>query len=131
MTFEKLAKKCIGVAFILAFTVLAAGCATSGRDVPDAPDVVAIQQTARSGELSRLQHHLDDNPALANAARNEDHKTPLYWAARNGHSDIVEILIRNGANVNAKASRRSALMAARQEGRSEIYELLEKHGAKE
>ena len=30
--------------------------------------------------------------------------TPLYVASQNGHSDIVNILIRNGADVNMAAN---------------------------
>ena len=28
--------------------------------------------------------------------------TPLYWAAYNGHTDSVALLVKNGANVNMK-----------------------------
>ena len=30
----------------------------------------------------------------------QDGATPLYVASNNGHSDVVNILIRNGADVN-------------------------------
>ena len=32
-------------------------------------------------------------------------QTPLHWAAENGKGDVVEILLRNGANVNEKEVR--------------------------
>ena len=32
----------------------------------------------------------------------QDHRTPLHWAARSYHTDIVKILIEKGADVNAK-----------------------------
>ena len=32
----------------------------------------------------------------------QDHQTPLHWAASEGHTDIVKIMIEKGADVNAK-----------------------------
>ena len=29
-------------------------------------------------------------------------KTALHWAAENGHVDVVQVLVANGVNVNAK-----------------------------
>ena len=33
------------------------------------------------------------------------HKTPLHYAAENGHKECIEILIQNGADVNLKEVR--------------------------
>ncbi len=37
--------------------------------------------------------------------------TPLHFAARNGDNDTVELLIKNGANVNAQSEYVCALVA--------------------
>ena len=34
----------------------------------------------------------------------QDGATPLFIASQNGHSDVVNILIRNGADVNMAAN---------------------------
>ena len=31
-------------------------------------------------------------------------KTPMHWAAKNGHTEILEILLENKADVNARDS---------------------------
>lgn len=58
--------------------------------------------------------------------------TPLYWAAKRGHKDIVELLINNGANVNPRTKRgKTPLSAAIKKGRRAVAELLWEHGARE
>ena len=36
----------------------------------------------------------------ARAARQDDGRTALFWAARNGHMDIARLLLERGADVN-------------------------------
>jgi ankyrin repeat protein len=58
--------------------------------------------------------------------------TPLHLAAQLGSKEIAEILIFNGANVNAKTkSGTTPLHAAAREGHKEIENLLIKHGGHE
>jgi ankyrin repeat protein len=47
--------------------------------------------------------------------------TPLYIASQNGHSDIVNILIRNGADINlARNTGATPLYIASQNGHSDV-----------
>ena len=57
---------------------------------------------------------------------------PPLHSAVNSSKQVVELLIANGANINAKdASGRTALHYAAREGHKEIVDLRRKHGAKE
>jgi ankyrin repeat protein len=44
-------------------------------------------------------------------------QTPLHNAAGNGYEDIVEILLRNGANINEKTVRMTSFWRNREERR--------------
>ena len=58
--------------------------------------------------------------------------SPIIVAASEGYQEIVELLIANGADVNAKDDEgRSALSMAMTEGNDQMAELLKKHGAQE
>ena len=58
-------------------------------------------------------------------------KTPLHKASARGHDKIVELLVKNGANVNAMSSslHETPLMYAAERGREKIVEFLIKNGA--
>ena len=62
-----------------------------------------IHRAARYGNLERVKTLLKDHPELT-VSIDEYGETPLHWAARNGHKDVVEVLLANGAGVNAKDS---------------------------
>jgi len=67
-------------------------------------------------------------------AKNKVGETPLYDAVGQGHKEIVELLIANGADVNAKASSgtqlHTPLDVAIKQKRTELADLLRKHGGK-
>lgn len=57
-------------------------------------------------------------------------ETPLHLAARANQTDIVRVLLRNGAQVNAKArENQTPLHIASRLGNSDIVTLLLQHGA--
>ena len=61
----------------------------------------SIHVAADVGQLDVVKQLVTHNPRLV-AARNEDGYTPLHYAVRGGHLDVVQYLLENGANVNAR-----------------------------
>lgn len=55
--------------------------------------------------------------------------TPLYFAAQNGHIEIVALLIKHGADVNAVSKNGTPLHIAARRNRAEIVSLLLENGA--
>ena len=63
-------------------------------------------------------------------AENKFQDTALHWAADNGHSEIVLILLENGAKMVAVDNGWTSLHAAAYKGFPKVVEILLKHGAK-
>ena len=86
--------------------VVLVGCATTQKPEPPiakAPDIL-IQEAAFNGDIAAIKQHIAAGTDV-NAA-NEWGTTPLQIAAsmghRHNHKKIVELLIAEGADVNAK-----------------------------
>ena len=102
--------------------------------------VSEIHAAAAQGDLVRVKSILAKKPELVNA-RDKDGWTPLHMAADAGHNRMVELLLANGAEVNAKTFEKSrwgyskkefgwtALHMAANAGNKEIAELLFAKGA--
>ncbi|HDR88151.1 MAG TPA: hypothetical protein ENN63_00795 [Bacteroidetes bacterium] len=58
--------------------------------------------------------------------------TPLFWAVEDHHEELVRLLIRHGANVNARAANgKTPLSIAREAGYTDMVEILKTAGAVE
>lgn len=69
-------------------------------DIP-APKADSIATaTARNGQLTRLKELIEANPD-AMVTKDELGLSPLSWASRNGHVDIVKYLISMNADLDA------------------------------
>jgi ankyrin repeat protein len=60
-----------------------------------------IQDAVENGDAETVKALLEANPNLVNT-KTEDGDTLLQLAALSGHEDVVRLLLRNGADVNAK-----------------------------
>ena len=66
-----------------------------------------------------------DAGGLMLISQDNDGNTPLYWAAYNGHLEIVKLLLDNHADANLQNNDGKApLDAAKEKGQSAIIELL-------
>ena len=93
------------------------------------PDREDICYAAKNGNIDALRKHLE-SAADINLRDRRFGITPLAWAALGGHAEIAELLLRSGADVNAKnRDAGTALHGAAFFGRVEVVELLLKNGA--
>ncbi|MDB4794760.1 ankyrin repeat domain-containing protein [bacterium] len=86
---------------------------------------------AASGNKKYLEQYLAKGGSPN--AKDKDGWTLLHLTAYNGHKDIVELLITNGADVNAKLNLFGEIIRPIEvvkEGHPEIADLLRKHGGK-
>ena len=90
-----------------------------------APDI-SIHDAAESGNIEAVKQHL----AAGTDVNLGGGATPLHPATYSGHKEVVELLIGNGANVNAKSKGWTPLDIAIEFEHTEIADLLRKHGGK-
>lgn len=90
-----------------------------------------VASAAASGDLAEVQRLLDRGASVD--AYCIDYQFPaLVGAAARGHVEVVELLLRRGANPSLRNSDgRSALRLARENGHKEVLELLETYGGEE
>ncbi|KAK1624830.1 ankyrin repeat-containing domain protein [Colletotrichum phormii] len=77
-------------------------------------------------EIARL---LLEAGAKFDVCSRDDKRNPLTEASNNGHRYIVDLLLRNHANVDRQTRIGSALLAAAREGHTSVVRLLLEHGA--
>jgi hypothetical protein len=84
-----------------------------------------IHDAARAGDLAKVQALVKADPALVSSKDDQYGQTPLQVAAFNDRKEIVEFLLANKADVNAKAKNGStALHLAAAKGNQDIVDVL-------
>ncbi len=81
------------LALPVAFVLLVGGCAPQD-----------MHEAARSGRLTRVQRLLREDPALVNYA-DAGGLTPLHYAIAHNHQDVVDYLVDNEADLEARTGR--------------------------
>lgn len=96
-------------------------------DFQDHEDITAA---AAAGDVDEVAAILSMDNRLTRAV-NGDGWTPLHLAAHHGHAAVVETLLANNADANARTrDGRTALALAEQGGRHEVVALLRAGGAR-
>jgi|WetSurMetagenome_2_1015567.scaffolds.fasta_scaffold65069_2 ankyrin repeat protein len=92
---------------------------------------VTIHSAAQAGNLAIVKTMLGEKPNLV-SRKNCDGARPLHLAALYGRKDVVELLLANKADLNARdCSRATPLFLASTMDHRDIAELLRQHGGKE
>jgi ankyrin repeat protein len=87
-----------------------------------------IFDACRKGDTSAIKAMIKVNPDTVNC-RNEGGFTPLIIAGYKGQIEVVKLLLKHNADVNAKSGEGTVLMGACFKGNVELAALLIKHHA--
>ena len=91
-----------------------------------------IIKAAKSGDVATIKSLLELDPSLINT-RDKDGSTPLHCATWKGQEKVAELLVKEGANVNAVNQNEhwgtTPLHAAAHANQAKIAQLLLDHGA--
>lgn len=86
---------------------------------------------AKKGDANKVRKLLARNPSRHYVDdKGEDGMTPLMYAAREGHADMVQILLDEGADVNKVCGKKTALTMAEENGHSDVIDLLKEAAKK-
>lgn len=96
---------------------------------PPAKDESNIWGAARAGDVGAIEQYLASGAAV-DAADPKQGGTPLMWAAVTGQTEVIELLIRQGADVNAVSNEGgTALHATAFLGHAQAVDVLLRNGA--
>jgi len=102
-----------------------------GNELYTFQDSITIHEAAKIGSLEKVKAFLANGEKVD--VTDKHGMTPLYYAAANGHKDICELLISQGADVNAGReigfTPLTAALNNRTESGVEIFKLLVDRGA--
>lgn len=88
-----------------------------------------ISKAAAEGDLARVKSQVEQDHQLVNFS-DEQGRTPLHWASRGVHLDVLEYLVENGADVNAVDDDKvTPLHSLSYRGNTKAMEILMEEGA--
>jgi cytohesin len=92
---------------IVALVVLVGGLVVGGCSVQAPSTIPELTKALESSDIGKIGYILADNPKLVNSIDRSGipmykGRRPLHIAVAHGNKQIAELLIANGANVNAK-----------------------------
>lgn len=86
-------------------------------------------QAAKNGDIQQFNSLLKKG-ANIEATDQKYGATSLMWAAHEGHTEIMKVLLDNGARINSQQKRgRTALWYSAEQGKLEAAKILITHGA--
>ena len=110
--------------------LLAQGADPTGRDILDYNGMMMACHYGWSGIVGHLlHHHHDGDDDDINTTTAEGNYSALYIAAKNGHEEVVGLLLRAGADPTLEDDQgRDALQRARTFGHTGVAQMLEVSG---
>ncbi|KAL4574747.1 hypothetical protein LXL04_021583 [Taraxacum kok-saghyz] len=85
----------------------------------------AIHDFAKEGDIKNLLKCLESGVSIN--TKDSEGRTPLHWAVKRGHMDVVDFLLKNNADVNSRDNEGDTLLHYAAVGESvEIIEMLVK-----
>jgi len=91
-----------------------------------------LHKAAKEGDMEKVKSLLAENPDKIDDKDPIYGYTPLHRAAHQGHYEVAEYLLDQGADVNAESKKgETPLKLARQQENMEVADLLESWGGEE
>ena len=65
-----------------------------------------IHKACKEGDIERVEQFLNEDPSLVHVKDSTEFKTPLFYACGHFQTDIVQLLLEHGANVNEETPKK-------------------------
>jgi ankyrin repeat protein len=130
---KRVLSRCVGLFIFLTCAVIAlefAGCNKTSGMAPSTSSNATLYEAAASGSSRESAQALIDRGQAVNEPNPANGWTPLHAAAGNGHPKMVQCLLENDAEVNARSNNGSTpLHFAMASRHSKVVSILLMYGA--